>query len=142
MHRLDRVGGIDHLANIGGKGKERNDMLPGSPPSLADCRVALAPYGLELLEMKERHLGVLGAVDRLDGGQDRRPVSPGYERQTVSDEMHDTRLDDRLRIHRGDGLGKTLEAVDYCDEDVVDAVGFQLIDHPKPELCSLRLLDP
>src|SRR4029077_13100874 len=75
VHRLYRVRGVDHLANSGGKGKKWNDMLPGSAPDLADCRVALAPFGFELLKTEERHLGIIGVVDRLDGRHDRAAVS-------------------------------------------------------------------
>ena len=50
VQRLDRVGGVDHFADAGGEGEERNHVLPGAASSLADRRVALAPFGLELLE--------------------------------------------------------------------------------------------
>jgi hypothetical protein len=46
-------------------------VLPGPAPGLADRRVSLAPFSLERLEPDQRHINVLGAVDRLDGGQDR-----------------------------------------------------------------------
>jgi hypothetical protein len=71
---LDCVGGLDHLADAGREGEEWSDVLPGPAPDLADRRVSLAPFGLELLEPQQCHIGVLGAVDRLDGGQDRLAV--------------------------------------------------------------------
>ena len=40
-------------------------MLPGAPPDLADRRVALAPFGLELLEPEEGLLRHGGLVSRL-----------------------------------------------------------------------------
>src|SRR4029079_8582772 len=55
VQRLDRIGGVDHLADAGGEGKERNDVLPDPAPGLADRGVTLAPFGLELLEPDHRH---------------------------------------------------------------------------------------
>jgi len=44
--------------------------------------------------------------------------------------------------HRGDRLGKALEAIDDRDQDVVDATGFELIDHLEPEFGAFGLFDP
>src|SRR6266516_149415 len=142
MQRLDRVGGVDHLADAGGEREERHDMVPGSSPRLGDRRIALAPFGLELLEPNQRHIGVLGPVNRLDGGQDRLAVLPGHERQAVPDQVHDAGLHDALRKHRRDRLGKAFEPVDDRDEDVVDATSFELVDHLEPEFGAFGLLDP
>jgi hypothetical protein len=38
VQRLNRVGGVDHLANAGREGKEWHDMLPGPAPGLANGR--------------------------------------------------------------------------------------------------------
>jgi len=51
------VGRIDHLADRRREGKQRHHMLPGSPPRLADCRVSLAPFGLEGVEFGGGRLG-------------------------------------------------------------------------------------
>ena len=48
------------------EGEERDDVLPGPAPGLADRRVALAPLGFELLEPEHGGLRILGAIDRLD----------------------------------------------------------------------------
>src|SRR6266436_6644553 len=79
VQRLDRVGGVDHLADAGSKGEERNDVLPAASPGLADRRVALAPFVFELLEPKHCHFRILGAVDRLDRRQDCLAVLPCHE---------------------------------------------------------------
>src|SRR5437773_11832335 len=50
VQRLDRVGGVDHLADARSEREERHDVFPGAAPSLADRRIALAPFVLELLE--------------------------------------------------------------------------------------------
>src|SRR6516225_3197492 len=76
MQRLDSIRGVYHLANAGREREERHDVLPGPAPGLADRRIALAPFGLELLEPDERHVGVLGPIDRLDAGQDQLAVLP------------------------------------------------------------------
>src|ERR1700722_20291989 len=65
----------------------RHHVLPVPAQSLADRRIALAPFGLELLEPDHRHVGVLGPVDRLDRRQDRLAVLPGNERRAVPDQM-------------------------------------------------------
>ena len=65
IERLDRVGGVDHLADAGRKREDRYHVFPGPAPGLADCRIALAPFGLELVEPDHSHIGVLGPVDRL-----------------------------------------------------------------------------
>ncbi|MGY3619325.1 hypothetical protein ACVJGD_005521 [Bradyrhizobium sp. USDA 10063] len=40
VHLIRRV---DHFADAWGKGEEEDDLLPGTAPGLADCRVALRP---------------------------------------------------------------------------------------------------
>src|SRR5580704_5431617 len=120
----------------------RPSAAEGGGRSLADRRVALAPFGLELLEPDHRHLGVLGAVDRLDGGQDRLAVLPRHKRQAVADQVHDAGLHDRLRINRGDRLGKALESIHHGDQDVVDTARLELVDHLEPEFGAFALFDP
>jgi hypothetical protein len=46
----------------------------------------------------------------------------------VADQVHDAGLHDRLRINRGDRLGKSLEPVDRGDQDVVDTARLELVD--------------
>src|SRR5436305_107494 len=142
MQCLDRVGGVDHLPDGWGEGEERDDMLPGTPPDRADGRITLAPFSLELLEPEEGLLGVLGSVDRLDGGQDRLTVLPGDEGQAVADQVHDAGLHHGLWEYRGDRLGEALEPVDDGDQDVIDAAGLEFVDHLEPELGPFALLDP
>lgn len=69
MQRLDCVGDADHLADAGRPREERDDMLPDSAPSQADRRIGFADFGLGLLDPEERHVGILGPVDRFNGGQ-------------------------------------------------------------------------
>jgi hypothetical protein len=75
VQRFNCVGGVDPLADARSEREERHDLFPGAAPSLADRRIALAPFVLELLEPDPRLVGVLGPVDRLDGGQDRLAIS-------------------------------------------------------------------
>ena len=76
-------------SSCGRRGRTRRTArhAPGPSPRLADRRIALAPFGLQLLKPNERHIGVLGPVDRLDGGQDFLAVLPGHERQAVPDQV-------------------------------------------------------
>ena len=68
MQRLDRVGGVDHLADgPGANAKNGTTWSQALRHALGDRRIALAPFGLELLEPNQRHIGVLGPVNRLDG---------------------------------------------------------------------------
>ena len=99
VQRLDRIGGVDHLADAGCKREERHHVFPGPAPGLANRRIALAPLGLELLEPYHRHIGVLGPVDRLDGGHDRLAVLPRHEGQAVADQVYDAGLHHGLREH-------------------------------------------
>jgi len=64
--------------------------------------------------------------------------------------VHDAGLHDRLRVDGLDRLREASQPVDGEDEDVLDAAGLELADHPQPELGALvglepdpeRLLDP
>src|SRR5215471_6081134 len=142
MQRLDGIRRVNHLADGGRERKERHNVLPGPPPGLADRRVALTPFGLELLEAKKRRIGVLGTVDRLQRGHQLFAIFPGHERQAVADQVDDAGLHHGLRIDRGDRLGKAFEPVDDGDEDVVDAARLELVDDLEPEFGPLGLLDP
>ena len=77
MQRLDRIGGVDHLADARREGEERHHMLPGIAPDLADRGVSLAPFSLELREPERCRFGALGPIDRLDRGQDCLAVLEG-----------------------------------------------------------------
>ena len=43
IQRLDGVCRVQNPSDIAGKGIERDDLSPGAPPALADCRVFAAP---------------------------------------------------------------------------------------------------
>src|ERR1700675_2440127 len=142
MERLDRVGRVDHLAYPWCEGEERNDVLPASSPCLADRRVTLAPFRFKLLEPLQSHVCVLGVINRLDRGQDRLAVLPGYEGKAVPDQMHDAGLNHRLGEDGRDRFRESFEAVDDGDQDVVDATQLQLVHHLEPEFGAFGLLDP
>jgi hypothetical protein len=93
---FDRVGGVDHFADIRRKGEERNDVLPCPPPGRPDRRITLAPLGFEVLKPEQSGVGILGMIDSLDRRQDRLAIFPGHEGQAVADQMHDAGLDHRL----------------------------------------------
>src|SRR5271166_7194777 len=117
-------------------------MLPGAAPGPPDRGVAIAPFGFELIEPDQRHIGVFRPVDCLDPGHDGFSIFPADKGETVSDQMHDAGLDERLRKYRRNGFRKSLQAVDDGDQDVVDATDFQLVHDLEPELRAFGLLDP
>src|SRR3954451_3507554 len=43
VQRLNGVRGVQNPTDVTGKGIERDDLSPGAPPALADCRVFPAP---------------------------------------------------------------------------------------------------
>src|SRR6202034_496572 len=108
----------------------------------SDRRITLAPFGLEFFEPKQGRVGVLGPIDRLEGGQDRLAILPGHERQAVSDQVHDAGLHHGLREHRIDRFGKALEPVDHRNEDVIDAARLEFVDDFQPEFGAFALFDP
>src|SRR5690349_6533919 len=89
MQALDRIRRVNHRADRRREGEQRNDVLPRSAPSLADCRVAPAPLSLECVELGERALGRLGPIDGFQIGHDDLAVLPRYEGQRVADQMDD-----------------------------------------------------
>jgi len=95
VQRLDRVGGVDHLANAWREGEEWHDVVPGSPPGGSDRRIAFAPFGLELLEASKRSVGILSPIDQLNRRQDSLAVLPGHEGQAVADQVHDASFGQR-----------------------------------------------
>jgi hypothetical protein len=56
--------------------------------------------------------------------------------------MDDAGLHDRRRKHRGDRLGKSLQAIDDGDQNVLDAAVPEFVHHAQPELGAFRGLDP
>lgn len=118
-------------------------MFPIAPPALRYGRVSLAPIArLEGLQRLQAGFCVPGTADGTQRRHDGFPVLVGDELQRVPDQMHDAGLDDRLGKDGGSGLGKTLQAVDHSDRDVLAAAAFRLVHHPKPERCPFGLLDP
>ncbi len=125
VQRFDGICCVDHFADRGRESEKRNDMLPDPAPGLPDRRIALAPFGLEFIEPDQCHSGVFRPVDRLDPGHDGLSVFPADEGKTVSDQMHDARLDERLRKDRRNGFRKAFQPIDGRDQDVVDATDFR-----------------
>ena len=56
--------------------------------------------------------------------------------------VDDASLDDRVREHRGDGVGEALEAIDDSQHDILGAAVPELVHDPEPELGAFVLLDP
>lgn len=63
VERLERVGGVDDLADLGREGEERDHALPGVAPHAGDRRVARAPGLVELVERRGGAGLAVGAVD-------------------------------------------------------------------------------
>src|SRR3954470_22515580 len=64
VQALDRVGRVDRASELVGEREERGHVLPAGAPGVDGRRVALAPLGVEALELDERGVGVGGGVDR------------------------------------------------------------------------------
>jgi hypothetical protein len=64
VQALDRVGGVDRAPEFVGQRQERGDVLPAGAPGVDGRRVALAPFGVEALELDQGGVGVGGGVDR------------------------------------------------------------------------------
>src|SRR5439155_4250319 len=84
VQRLDRVGRVDNTTNVGWKGEERDDVLPCLAPGLADHRVTLAPFALELSERVGGRVGVDRGVDRLQVLGDLAAVLVGDEAERLA----------------------------------------------------------
>src|SRR4051795_5088844 len=62
VQALDGVGGVDRAAQLVGQRQERDHVFPGPAPGVDGGRVALAPFGVEALELGEGGVGVGGGV--------------------------------------------------------------------------------
>ena len=101
VQRLDGIRGVQDPPHIAGEGVKRDDLAPGAPPALSDCRVFLAPEAL--LEGAKRGLagiGIDGAVNALQRTRDRFSVFPGHKIEAVAQQMDDAGLHRRLRERR------------------------------------------
>jgi len=94
---------------------------------------------------------VQGAAQRLNVGcvdhlmlrrHDRFAILPADKGQAIPDLMQDANLNQGLREYRRDRFWKAFESVDDSDQDIVDALGLELVDDFRPELGALGLLDP
>ena len=99
-------------------------MLPGPTPGGPDRRVAVAPFLLEGVELKERQIGVVRPIDRLQVGHDQLAVFPRHEGQRIADQMHDAGLDDRFGKRGGNRFRKAFEPVDDSYQDILNAAVF------------------
>jgi hypothetical protein len=64
----------NHLGDGRQEDEERHDILPVSPPGLANTRITLSPFGLEVVEAGIRQILGLGATDRANPRHDRLAV--------------------------------------------------------------------
>jgi len=90
---FDRVGRVDHAADVLGVGQERGDLLPAVKPALADRRVAGIPFVGERLQLIGGVVGVCRRVDLAQVGGDLLAVLVGDVLETRADLVHQTRLD-------------------------------------------------
>lgn len=56
--------------------------------------------------------------------------------------MNNAGLHDRVGEHGGDRLGKALQAIDHCEQDILRAAVLELVHHPEPKLGAFVLLKP
>ena len=113
------------------------------PPDLADRRVFAAPCPfLEGLQGLAAGVGVSGAIDFAEFGDDGFAVLPGHEIQRIADEMDDAGLNRDLRKDRLDRLREALQAIDDGDQDILGAASLQIVHDLEPELGALGRFDP
>jgi hypothetical protein len=79
------------------KREERRHVLPRVQPCLRDHREARSPLVVEGLERGLGGVRVDGGVDRLQVARDLLPLPPRHVLEAVPDQMHHTRLHDRVR---------------------------------------------
>jgi hypothetical protein len=79
---------VDHAANLGREGEERDHVLPGVKPGLRDDREPLPPFLVEALELRLRGIGVEGGVDRLEVPGDLFALPARHVLEAVANQMH------------------------------------------------------
>ena len=134
MQALDGVGGVDELAHLWRKGKERHHPIPGPAPSLGHGRIALTPG--TLLEGRQLGLGGLrvgGRVDGLERCSQLPALLPAGVLQAVADQVHDAGLQRRGRKYRLQRLGNPLEAIGHSNQDIGHAPVAQIVENLHPE---------
>ena len=72
----------------------------------------------------------------------RLSVLPIHVIQAVANQVHDAGLDHGLRKHRLYGLGKTAQAINHANQNILCAACLEIVEHFEPELSTLGLLNP
>jgi hypothetical protein len=102
----------------------------------------VVPLVVEGLERLLGGVGVDGAVDRLEVGDDLLAVLPGDVAHAVGDQVHDAGLHPGVGEDGLDRFGEAGQPVDAGHENVLDAAVLQIVEHGKPERGALGLLPP
>ena len=96
------------------------------------------PLSRQSLELGLRGVRVDRGVDRLQVARDLLTLAPRDVFEAVTDQVHDARLHDRLRVDRLDRFGEPLQPVDAADQDVLNAalleIGSTCIQNFAPSL--------
>ena len=71
VHRFDRVGRIDHLADLRREIEEGGQPVPIAAPGLADRRIVGIPLGFELAQAQLGFFERGAGVDALESGRAR-----------------------------------------------------------------------
>lgn len=98
VHRLDGVGGVDHLADLRREIEERCDPRPVASAGLANRQVVV-PFGLELTEAQFDLVCRAGLINPLQVGRSLGPALPGHLVQAVPNHVHDAQLHAGVREH-------------------------------------------
>ena len=86
MQALDRIGRIDHFANLGCIAKEGNHLVPDSAPALGDSGNLFTPLAFfKLIQAFGGYLGGLGTVDIFEFPRYGLALFPVTIRQAVAD---------------------------------------------------------
>jgi len=101
-------------------GLTKPDLLPPMPIAAVELGAATAEStpgaGVEILGHLAGQVQVRRPIVRLQFGGDRLAVLRRGEIHGIADQMDNAGLHDRMRKHRGDCLGKSLQAIDDASE--------------------------
>src|SRR5579862_6276727 len=128
VKRLDGICGVDNSPHAFGESEEWYHELPIAAPALRDCRILCAPRTLRKgVEGGLTSSSIGRAIDSPQRLHQALAILPGGKIHGMADQVDDAGLNDCLWENGINGLGKTLQAVDHGNENVLNPAALQLI---------------
>lgn len=125
VQALDRVGGVNYLADFRRELEERDDVVPVATPQAHHRPVFITPIGFERVQFRCGFVGVDRLVDTLQCRDDRRGVLRRHVAQAGTHKVHDTQLRQRLGKRRCHRFRQAFQAVHAGEVDVLHPALFQ-----------------